>query len=209
MKFKISTTAACLAMMALCVAASSTAFATTIGFSCSNGSGKTTGNAAICPDAGNITEPLVSWTQGQYTITPASSTAWYYNANQGNPAPGLSNVSGGSKITITDGGGIFNFVSVDVKGTGLTGYNIIGYDGVTGVLDISCSSSCGGTSNWETILAGLKSDVDLTSLAITLDGSGALGLDNIDVVTPEPNGLLLLGTGILAAALFARRKLTA
>jgi hypothetical protein len=201
--------------MAVCVALSPSAFATTIDFSCSDGSGtgilypSGTSTMALCNGSSlstNSPSTLVTWTQSGYLVAPHSGTV-VYNPNQGNSAPGITDLSNGATIEITNGGSFF-FDSVDIKGASLSGYNIIGYNGATGVLDESCSGSCGGTSGWETILAGSKSDIKLTSLYISLDGSGSLYLDNIGVVTPEPGSLVLLGSGILAFAFFIRRKLT-
>jgi hypothetical protein len=154
---------------------------------------------------------LTTWTQGPYTVT-STAGSWLWNANNGDPKPDLTDYpasSGGSSITIGDSSGTFYFDSVQLSvlatGSTLSGYTITGNDGFA---TISCSSSCGVGSGWSTISSGSDDDVAVTSLTITLDGSGEVYLDNIQV-SPEPNGLLLLGTGMLALAFFSRRKLLA
>jgi hypothetical protein len=219
MKLKLTFPVLALVLAAIALAASPNAFATDIDFSCSDGSGTTPVTAnnpagQLCSGGANVYNgpaTLTTWTQGPYTVTSAGS--WDWNANNGNPEPDLTNYpasSGGSSITIGDTSGAFYFESVQLSvlatGSTLTGYTITGNDGFT---TISCSSSCGVGSGWSTISSGSDDDIAVTSLTITLDGSGEIYLDNIDVVTPEPNGLLLLGTGMFALAFFVRRKLLA
>jgi hypothetical protein len=220
MKLKRSFPVLALALAAIALAASPNAFATNIDFSCSDGSGTTPVTAQnpageLCSGSANVYNgpaPLTTWTQGPYTVTSAGSFDW--NANNGNSKPDLSNYpasSGGSSITIGDTSGAFYFDSVQLSvlntGSTLMGYTITGNDGFT---TINCSSSCGVGSGWLTISSGADDAIAITSLTITLDGSGVMYLDNAEVTpTPEPNGLLLLGTGMLALAFFIRRKLLA
>lgn len=218
MKLKRTFPVLALALAAIALAASPNAFATNIDFSCSDGSGTTPVTAQnpageLCSGGANVYNgpaALTTWTQGPYTVTN-SGGSWLWNANNGNLKPDLTNYpANDGSITIKDTSGAFYFDSVQLSvlntNSKLTGYTITGNDGFT---TISCSSSCGVGSGWSTISSGADDAIAITSLTITLDGSGEIYLDNIEVVTPEPNGLLLLGTGMLALAFFIRRKLLA
>jgi hypothetical protein len=145
----------------------------------------------------------------------------YYNANQGNASPALSFVSsekGSASVSLTDGGGWFQFDSVDLEGQ-YTGYTITGKLGNTTEFSFTCTTAgCDGTgtgapntSPYDTITALMAgaSGKDITSLTITIDqnGSTQMNVDNIELNTvPEPTGLVLLGSGILAMAIMVRRK---
>jgi hypothetical protein len=211
MKLRLVLPVFSLAVAAMTLAVSPSAFAgpiTTIDFNCSDGSGTTTGNKSIC--ASPTTETLVSWTQGAFSVSPTNGT-WFYNFFQGNPSPSLS-ATGGGTVSITDGGSWFRFDSVDLEaaGAGNTGYTFIGkLDGST-VFDFGCSGPTCLSTSFATELAGLYGNDNINSLTINLIGGGNDRVDNIDVTgVPEPSGLLLLGTGILALAFFVRRKLVA
>ncbi len=223
MKMKRTLSFLSFAAAAILLAASTNAFAgsfTTIDFSCTDGSGTgvvqgltppATTPSALCNGSTlvtNNTSILSTWTQGIYTVTP-KTTNWYYNPNQGDPKPDLTSVNGTGTIDIKSGGSWFQFDSVDLKGT-YTGYNVIGYLNGVGVLDFSCSSNCGANSNAWVTLSNTIAGKDLTDLQITLDGGSYTYLDNIKLqAVPEPNGLLLIGTGMLALALLVRKTQTA
>jgi hypothetical protein len=116
---------------------------------------------------------------------------------------------------VTEGGSWFQFDSVDLKTLGEESYTIQGYLGNTLEFAISCGTGITSLTkcnslNGNTYVTVDGNTIDINSLVITLDGSSNDYLDNIDVTgVPEPNGLLLLGTGILALAFFVRRKLVA
>jgi hypothetical protein len=205
-----------LALAAITLAASPNAFASNIDFSCTDGSGtgillpSGTSPTALCNGtsvASTNTSTLTSWTQGVFNVAPTTGN-WVYNPNQGNPSPNVTQVLNGGTMTITDGGGLFDFNSLQYSGTGLASYSIIGMLGATQEFDITCSSGCSTASGvYNTILAGGYGSDNINSLSISVNG-GVVYVDNIGVTaTPEPNGLLLLGSGMLAIAFLVRRKL--
>jgi hypothetical protein len=204
------------------LAMASSAMATTINFGCP---GSLNGGAA-CTTSPSTT-PLSTWNQGGFTVT-SEAGSWYFNHAQGNPPPGISTAGTGTYTVqvAANGGGLFDFSSVDLgyyaSGGSLT-YSIVGIGGAT-PFDLTGTLSGGACSN---LVAGEScsfSDLDgaadyftitdtsfltdgITALDITIITSGNSGyVDNIDVLTPEPASLLLLGTGLLGLAFVTFRK---
>ena len=165
--------------------------------------------------------PLGTYTEFGYTVTSPAGN-WVENFAQGNPAPGITggNVvspkSPTSTLTITqNGGGNFSFTGFDLNSYGSTSlapasYTITGMNGASTVFSVS-NASVVTSGHWVTFdPAGISGNV-VTSVTITVTNpttNSEYSLDNI-VLTPEPNSLFLLGTGLLGLGPVARRKVFA
>jgi hypothetical protein len=150
------------------------------------------------------------------TKTGAGSK-WDWGPLDGNPQPDIktgqnfSSFGSTNQITVTEiGGGEFTFNSVQLDSNDTTlYYTIIGYLGSTQEFDISCTTgNCGLHNTWTTI--GGPADY-VNDVVITLTDNNSDGIDRLDNIgvtsTPEPNSLILLGSGMLGLAGVLRRKL--
>lgn len=219
MKMKFSFPIAFLAIAAFCFAACPDAFAATIDFSCSHGSGigqtlpfptgGTSPPTALC----NGTSPayfglsrLDSWTQDGYLMTP-TTTNWTFDPTRGDPEPDLTEVYNTGTIVTTDGGNTFGFDSFRVEGSNLKSYTITGILSGKTAFQFSCKSNC-SSAGFETILNPFAND-PIDDLSITINAGGppdVVYLDNI-VVSPEPSGFLLFGSGMLVLIFSMRRTI--
>jgi hypothetical protein len=147
--------------------------------------------------AGPTDNPYTGSSQGGFTVTP-TTTDWYQGLVYGNPLPSIYDgpvFSPGAiaTISITDGGGLFNFNSVDYSSNnGGSSYDIKGLLGASVVFDQSGLLS--GTFSpfaFSTLLSSYAA-ASINDLVITVQpgtGTTSINLDNINVsaVTSVPD----------------------
>lgn len=176
---------------------------------------------------------FTSYTENGFTV--ASKTGHFYvntgtNPDFGNPAPDIfvaDNLSGqtAESLVITQvGGGSFTFTSVDLTSFAvLPSYTLVGMLGSSQVYNqtgLTPTTTMPMMNDFETFSPGVNGQL-VTSVVLgfnAVDPSDMAGidLDNFvlngtaavsPVVTPEPGGLVFVGTGIASLCGIVRRRL--
>jgi len=159
--------------------------------------------------------PFTTYSESGFTVRAQSGSLYIASGDGslGDPQPDVFADPGGT-LAVTDGGGLFNFDSLDLgifnSYGGAADYTITGF--LDGSSVYTQMGSISGSGSFHT-LSGTDQSTSITSFTIALSGNpDGVNIDNIDVntvptgVTPEPSGLALFGTGIIGLAGMARRK---
>jgi len=162
-------------------------------------------------------DPFSTYTENGFTVT-ASSGSWFKAFVYGNPVPDIFLGPVGSPspgtITVTEGGGLFSFTSVDFSSNnGDTVFHITGsLGGITQFTDTGTEANGCPSCHFTTLTSTSSLKIDTLTIALTPGGgTTSFNVDNIAYssgVVPEPGSLLLFGSGVLGLAGILRRKMS-
>jgi hypothetical protein len=149
---------------------------------------------------GTNMDPFTSYTENGFAVS-VNQGSWFKDFIKGNPAQSIvaSPIANGPSITVTDGGGLFSFVSVDLSDntgpvSGNSTFSFYGYN--SGSIQFFRLFSFGGTVTLGSTVSSLPIDT-LTfyvSPGISTVPVTSVNIDNIAYtsVVPEPSTFILL-----------------
>ena len=181
MNVRLSLSALSLAFATITLAATPSAFATTINFSC--GAGATLNGSSSCPGVATLlkaptgTTTYLGWTQNGFQVVSSVGNAeWVSNVGVGTPSDsiemgesvGTYSAANPPQIRVSEtAGGTFYFDSLELQGT-ISQYSIAGYNGATEEFSLTCAgsyASCGLSASSFTTISATSPDTVVTNHA--------------------------------------------
>jgi hypothetical protein len=163
---------------------------------------------------GTNLDPFSTYTENGFTVD-STTGQWFKAFLYGNPIPDIflgpiGAITPGS-VTITDGGGLFSFTSVDFStNNGTSDYTIEGFK--LGVSQFVESGTDSVNSSFVTVPTTSSAMIDMLVISINpTGGPTSFNLDNVaytTTATPEPGTLSLLLLAAGSAGIRLKRALS-
>jgi hypothetical protein len=160
---------------------------------------------------GSNGDTFTTYTENGFTVTATTGT-WDKAFLFGNPVPDIFGDTGSLSVTITDGGSLFSFSSVDLASNeGISPFSLTGNVGGSSIYTvngIAPNSFTGSAFVFSTVLSNHSTPIDTLVISINAANALSFNIDNIVVSSsvPEPGALGYMLLSGLAAGAFALRK---